>query len=133
MAKAKKPTVSQLKKKLDTVFSLYIRHSYATGGYCTCYTCGRELPIKEIQCGHLFSRARQSTRYVSENCRPQCFGCNVMQKGKYDEFHPRMIREIGLDEYMRLYDCSKQEHQWKTAELETLLHYYSDALTRMNV
>lgn len=85
--KAKRPTVSQLKKKLDALFSEYIRKFYADkNGYGTCYTCGTKKPWKELQCGHYKSRQYLATRYSEKNCRSQCVGCNIFKNGNIASF-----------------------------------------------
>ena len=78
----RKPSRKSIVKKLDQVFSLYVRNKYAKNGFCECITCGRKYPIKQIQCGHFMSRKNYSTRWELENVAPQCFGCNCMQQGK---------------------------------------------------
>lgn len=88
-----KKTVSWLKKEADRVFSLYIRNKYAKNGYVKCYTCGKQLEIKQMQCGHFVSRSHLATRYSEDNCRPQCVGCNVFGGGKTATFAVRLERE----------------------------------------
>ena len=85
-----------LKTKLDTLFSQYIRRKYADRrGFVYCYTCGTAKPIAEMQNGHFHSRRHLSTRYEEKNCRPQCYGCNVINGGKKDVFRTRLEAEIG--------------------------------------
>ena len=53
----KKLTRSKIVKKLDAVFSQYIRLSNTDKhGYCTCVTCGKKYFWKQIQAGHFMSR-----------------------------------------------------------------------------
>ena len=60
------------KKKLDEVFSKYIRLKYAMpNGMCQCISCGSFKHWKEIQNGHYMSRRYMSTRFDEDNCRPQ--------------------------------------------------------------
>lgn len=103
---AKKPKISTLKKKADTLFSIYIRLRYANDeGYVTCYTCGNTHFWKEIQCGHFVRRTHLSTRWKSKNARPQCMACNVWRRGHYDVFSLRLVEECGvgiLEELNRL-------------------------------
>ena len=72
---AKKPTRSKLIKKLDTVFSQYVRLSNADDrGYCTCVTCGKKGQMEDRrnnQAGHFISRANYSTRWDERNVKPQ--------------------------------------------------------------
>lgn len=93
MKKVKKKTISQLKKLLDKIFSIFIRTKYAKNGYVQCYTCGVTKPISEMQCGHFISRSYLATRYDEDNCRPQCVGCNVFGNGKPVEFARRLEEE----------------------------------------
>lgn len=93
MAK-KKPTQAKLKKKLDSLFSLYIRHKYADeNGIVECYTCGKKLPIKRIHNGHFMSRGYLATRFDERNVRPQCPGCNLFGGGKVAEFGLKLEKE----------------------------------------
>ena len=50
-------TISKLKKKLDVLFSQYIRRKNADHlGRVKCFTCGVEKHWKEQQAGHFQSR-----------------------------------------------------------------------------
>jgi Bacteriophage Lambda NinG protein len=90
-------TMAWYKKKLDSVFSAYIRQKYAhTNGLVKCYTCSTVKHWKEMQCGHWIPRNNLATRFSEENCRVQCVGCNMFQKGKPDVFAVNLIQE-GID------------------------------------
>ena len=97
LTKKKKPTVSKLKKRLDAIFSVYIRTKYASDGLVQCYTCPKRAPIKEMQCGHFVSRQYLKTRWDERNCRPQCVGCNVWQQGRTSTFAANLCMEYGAD------------------------------------
>lgn len=81
--------LSKLKKKLDKVFSLYIRSKYPKN----CYTCGRTNVV--LQCGHFISRNHLITRWNENNCRPQCVGCNIWGGGKPLDFEENLKAELG--------------------------------------
>ena len=90
----KKLSTSKLKKKLDEIFSQYIRQKYAdTNGYATCYTCGTRKHWKEMQNGHFVSRSQLATRFDEENVRVQCVGCNVFGRGKTTIFANKLESE----------------------------------------
>lgn len=93
----KKPlTTTKLKKKLDTVFSQYIRQKYANAnGDCRCYTCGYTAHWKKMQNGHMVSRYYLATRYDERNCRPQCYTCNMFRNGMIPDFSQRLEIELG--------------------------------------
>ena len=121
----KKLSRSKLVKKLDTVFSKYIRVSNADkNGYCTCVTCGVVKHWKEIQAGHFMSRKLYSTRGDEHNVKPQCVGCNMFRQGeqyKYSLF-------LGKDEAEVLYLKSKETVKFTNYELEEMIKDYSDRL-----
>jgi len=121
----KKLSRSKLVKKLDTVFSKYIRISSADkSGYCTCVTCGVVKHWKEIQAGHFMSRKHYSTRWDERNVKSQCIGCNMFKQGeqyKYSLF-------LGKDEAEVLYLKSKETVKFTNYELEEMIKNYSDKL-----
>jgi hypothetical protein len=85
-----------LKKKLDTIFSIYIRLKYADEDLnVKCFTCDKVYHYKKIQNGHFYSRSILSLRWDEQNCRPQCYGCNIARSGNYIEYYKRLEKEIG--------------------------------------
>jgi hypothetical protein len=78
----KAESIGVLTKKLDRIFSVYIRLSGTKeGGNCKCFTCDKVMHWREIQCGHFQSRRFYSTRFHVLNCKPQCYGCNIGLSG----------------------------------------------------
>lgn len=106
----KKPlTTTKLKKKLDLVFSRYIRQKYADGnGYVTCYTCSYREHYKKLQNGHLVSRYFLATRFDERNCRPQCITCNMYRNGMIPVFSERLEKELGKGITAELYRTAQQ-------------------------
>ncbi len=95
--KRKSKSQSKLKKELDRVFSIFIRQKYADeAGMVKCYTCSTVKHWKEMQNGHWIPRNNLATRFSEENCRVQCVGCNMFQKGRPDVFAVNLIKE-GVD------------------------------------
>ena len=77
-------TISKLKKKLDKIFSEYIRKRDSDyKGNCKCISCGKEYPAfgGTIHAGHLFSRRYLSIRYSEQNVNAQCSYCNTFLNG----------------------------------------------------
>ena len=80
-------TISKLKKKLDVLFSQYIRRRNADHlGRVKCFTCGVEKHWKEQQAGHLQSRSHHSTRWDEVNVQVQCVKCNMFRQGEQYKF-----------------------------------------------
>lgn len=84
-------TAKQMKKKLDEVFSLYIRKR--DNGIC--FTCKVQRPIKQMQNGHYISRTHTSVRFDEQNCHCQCVGCNVFLKGNIPKYSLELVRKYG--------------------------------------
>jgi hypothetical protein len=56
------------------------------------------------------SRARYATRWHEDNCRPQCYGCNVMQQGRQYDFGLNLDREReGLADEMHQLSINDRE------------------------
>jgi hypothetical protein len=122
----KKPTVSSLKKKLDKVFSLWIRKQYTSHqGYVRCYTCGARKRFNEIQAGHFISRANNSLRYDQRNVKPQCVACNIFKHGNIPEYANHLIDEYGAEIIATLTKEGRQIRQFTTKELDKMIEYYS--------
>jgi hypothetical protein len=113
--KRKEKTQAQLKKDLDTVFSLYVRQIYPK----VCYTCNK--PAERLQCGHYISRQYLVTRWSIDNCRPQCWGCNGYGKGQPLIFEEKLKAEYGNDfvEKMKAsrHQMMKVDRNWYAAEI----------------
>lgn len=90
-------STQSLKKEADRVFSLYIRNRGATYGYNHCFTCGRYLPIEELQNGHFRSRRFINTRWHPVNCWPQCNYCNVELNGNLETYEQKLRSMFGND------------------------------------
>lgn len=95
--KRKTKSLAKLKKELDRVFSIHIRQKYADkNGMVKCYTCSTVKHWRKMQNGHWIPRNNLATRFSESNCRPQCVGCNMFQRGRPDVFAVNLIRE-GID------------------------------------
>lgn len=125
---AKKPTRSKLVKKLDTVFSQYIRRSNAdNNGYCTCVTCNKTFHWKEIQAGHFMSRKHYSIRWDERNVKPQCVACNLYRAGEQYKYSLFLGSEVANVLYLQ----SKELVKFTNYELEDMINDYSDKLKKI--
>lgn len=92
----KRLSISSLTKKLDTIFSVYIRLLHADkNGMVRCFTCDRIEYWRKIQNGHFQSRRFMSTRFHPGNCAPQCYACNVGLSGMQYEYGKRIDLKYG--------------------------------------
>jgi hypothetical protein len=67
-----------LKKKLDIIFSKYIRKRDEGKPCITCHKPWQST----FQCGHLISRRHQFTKWDETNANGQCPGCNMFEGGR---------------------------------------------------
>ena len=115
-------------KKLDTLFSKYIRIKFSKNGYCECYTCGRQYEIAKIQCGHFWSRKHQSVRWNEDNARPQCYGCNVGSYGRQYEFGLKLEAEIGTERFEELARLKNLSSKQIYLSLDDLIKKFSEGV-----
>ena len=121
----KKPTRSKLVKKLDTVFSLYIRIKDSNKeGIGTCVTCGKQDHYKNLQAGHFQSRKHYATRWDEDNVKIQCVGCNVFKYGEQFLFS----KYLGNNLSEELLDKSRNIVKFTNIELEEMVTEYSNML-----
>jgi len=105
----KEMNTSKAMQLADMYFSRYIRLTHSENQLCTCYTCSKILPIKQVDNGHYQKREHKATRYHENNCRPQCKVCNGNTKynGNQVEFRINLINEIGLEAVIELETLAK--------------------------
>tara|TARA_R100000544_G_scaffold36933_1_gene26414 strand:- start:499 stop:888 length:390 start_codon:yes stop_codon:yes gene_type:complete len=123
---AKKLTRSKLVKKLDTIFSQYIRLKNSTEEIAECFTCGKRDHWKRLQNGHFQSRKHYSTRWDEINCQVQCAGCNVFKYGEQYVFGNKLDQKFGSGTAERLHIKAKQIIKISNPELEDLIKRYKD-------
>ncbi len=130
MAKRKKPTRSKLVKKLDILFSQFVRVSNADkNGYCTCVTCGKKGHWKDgsIQAGHFMSRKHYSTRWDIRNVKPQCVGCNMFKSGEQYKYSIYLGSELSNELYLQ----SNKIVKFSNDDLQEMIDRYSTELKRL--
>ena len=122
---AKKVTKTALVKKLDAVFSIYIRRRFAVNDIAKCITCGKEDHWKSLQCGHFMSRKHMSTRWNEDNCQVQCAGCNVFRYGEQYKFS----LYLGNNLAEQLHIKSKEVCKFTEVELQELIQHYTHQIS----
>ena len=128
---AKKLTRSKLVKKLDTIFSIYIRRKNAINDIATCFTCGKKDHWKKLQNGHFQSRKHYSTRFDEVNCQVQCAGCNVFKYGEQYVFGNKLDKKYGSGTAERLHFKAKQIIKLTNLEIEEMIIRYKNFVDLM--
>ena len=121
-------------KRLDTIFSEYIRRKYADKrGIVKCYTCNKKAYWKGegMQNGHFISRASRILRWSIDNCRPQCYACNCMRYGQNYIFAMNLNKEYGYNIAEELLIESKKTIKQSDQDLIDLINKYKSLVDNM--
>jgi hypothetical protein len=120
----KKESLSALKKKLDSVFSLFIR--YRDRGRC--YTCGMVKEPSEMQAGHYISRTCLALRFDEMNVHCQCYGCNCMKHGDIITYREHLVKDYGLESVERLESRRHESVKLTSAWYHDMIDHYRQRL-----
>ena len=97
-----KPKPATIQKKLDTIFSKYIRQRDADkNGAITCY-CGAYLPWEDSDASHFVSRQYLYTRYDERNVHASCRKCNRFLEGNKEAYSVLLVKKYGADIFEEL-------------------------------
>lgn len=109
----KRPSRKSLVRQLDETVSLLVRARDKV-----CVTCGS---VKQLGCGHLFSRVAYSTRWDLVNCHAQCWPCNFRHEHDPYPFMKFATDLLGADGVEALHRQYTTPRKWKDYELVELL------------
>lgn len=123
--KSKKPTRWKLVKKLDQIFSIFIRMRDSNKyGIVTCPLCGDSVHRKKAQNMHFIKRGVYLYRRDEDNCHAGDYRCNVCLNWNYIAYVRFMQRKYGIEKVDEMIDNSKKVHKITTPELiEKIEHY----------
>jgi len=117
-------SVSQLKKIADKNFSIWIRRRDAEGDQNVCFTCGRVLPVSDLQAGHFVSRVFNVLRYHEKNVWPQCKACNIFGYGRMDVYATRLVEKFGPKILTWFQEEKRKTKQFTKRELIEIINKY---------
>ena len=130
----KQESTGFLTSKLDKIFSIYVRLKYAdNNGNVQCFTCDNTHHYKSIQNGHFQSRRYMSTRFHVNNCRPQCYACNVGLHGQQYVFGANLDKEQGSGTAETMVLLSKQQKKFSVQEFQELIKYYTEEVQNIKL
>lgn len=128
----KKQSIKTLKRKLDDVFSQYIRlRDSDEHGLITCYCCGKKIPIKESQNMHFIPRQHMSLRFSEINCHAGCIRCNYFLNGNIELYTLHMKKEYGNDIVERLTISRNQTSKISEFEYKSMIDHYKKEIEKL--
>lgn len=135
---AKKISVSVLGKKLDKVFSEYIRKRDAFASsinwdMIVCITCWEIKNYSQFDCWHFVGRANRTTRWEEKNCNAQCKVCNNWGWGRQYEHWKAIDRkywEWTADILIKLWH---EPFKVKSERLQERIKYFQEKLGTLNL
>ncbi len=123
--RGRKVTKRGLLKRLDMAFSWYMRLRYSDeDGTGECYTCGKKDHWTRLQNGHFISRKHYKTKWRSDNCRPQCYACNIRRNGEQWLFGKYLDEYYGKGHSEALYRLSLRTYEPTKQQYEDYIEYY---------
>jgi len=128
----KKPSRKTLIKKLDKVFSEYIRkRDTDANGYGLCCTCAKRIHYKEGHAGHFMSRRHYATRWDEENVALQCVSCNSFNQGEQYKFALFLNDKYKIDKATELLIKSKELSKYSITDLQEKYEFFRNLLTKL--
>lgn len=119
--RAKLPSLRSLLRRLDQVFSIYIRTRGAVNGVARCVTCSWSGPVANCHAGHFIKRQHTSTRYDERNVHPQCVSCNLYKSGNLIEYYEFMLKAYGPEVIAELRALQRTPKRLRRPEVMELL------------
>ena len=107
-------------ERLDKAFSRYVRQRDKE-----CVLCRSK---ENLQCGHLITRSKYSTRWHILNGFCQCRSCNFLHESQPERFTAWFLRVFGKKAYEALVKESNQIRKFSTEELIAMAEEYENNL-----
>lgn len=133
-SKSKRLSVPTLKRKLDEIFSVYIRlRDSDQNGYCRCISCGKIEHWKDLDCGHFVNRSHMGTRYSEKNCNAQCRACNRFDEGNNIGYTRGLIRKYGIG-VISFLEAQKHSFSKMTPfDYNVMIDHYKEEIKRLKL
>lgn len=138
--KTKPERVKTLKKKLWTIFSIYIRKKDADhAGYVTCCDTGERVYWQTTHCGHLFHGTERNSNlggnelwYYENNFAPQSADGNYFNKDdSAKRYTLYAVRKYGIEEVDKMYKMRHTPKMWTEEELIEKYNYYKSLVEKL--
>ena len=118
---------SRLVKKLDKIFSQYIRTRFVDDrGFGQCFTCGVTKHWKAVDAGHFQSRGKYATRWNELNVQFQCKRCNGFRGGEQYLFAKNLDIKYGDGTADNILIESNQSARYGVSDLRDMISIYTN-------
>ena len=117
-------------KTADDWFSRWIRisdkHNQINGQdiYCKCFTTKKYYHILEVQCGHFITRGHFSTRWDTNNARPQGIYANRYKSGMPLEFEMHLKEAEGVKAVETIKTKGNLPFKFNVVEIRQIARHY---------
>lgn len=127
----KKLSRNKIIKKLDAVFSEYIRLRDSDSKWIiTCPLCWKRIFRKYAQNMHFVSRWVLKYRFSEKNCHAGCMRCNVILHWNYIIYTRYMQKRFWYD-FVDYIINDKSVYNIPTTQLESMISIYETARDRL--
>ena len=113
-------------KKLDKLFSIYIRTRYAMDNMVRCVTCNTIKHWQEVDAGHFCGRRHYSTRWHPSNVQVQCKSCNGFKAGENYLFGKYLDKTHGVGTADELIKLSREITKFTDQDLKDMIKLYEN-------
>lgn len=125
MATIKTDTIPKLTAKAQKVFNKYVRERDSENGYFTCISCGRTLPIEQMNAGHYIPQKNSSfLRFNEYNVHGECISDNGFNEFHLINYRKNLINKIGQEMVDWLEDNQRTIKKWTRSELNEIIEKY---------
>jgi 5-methylcytosine-specific restriction endonuclease McrA len=101
------------------------------GGYAKCISCGRVLPVSQMDGGHYIGRRHTGTELEPDNVQPQCRQCNRFLSGDTIAYRAGLIKKIGEKRVERLESMIGEARKRSSKEYDELAKEFRKELREL--
>jgi 5-methylcytosine-specific restriction endonuclease McrA len=121
--RVKQVALSTLRRKLDLVFSKWIRKRDALpNGLGRCYTCNRHALL---EASHFIPRQHAGTRWDERNVHGACSYCNRWQHGNLYAYGLALMKQYGQATVDELWRSKRKAVKFSRDDLTAMIAKYS--------
>ena len=122
----------KLIKKLDRVFSKYIRLRDSDDGHFKCCSCGQVKPYEQADAGHFINRRFMALRWHEKNVHAQCRYCNRFSEGAAAGYALFIIKKYGQNTLEYLNGVKNDVMKYTDGELELMIEDYKQKIKELD-